>query len=250
MKIALCLGALVIFLGYIQLPYLPPPENAPVWMIVGLFSISTAPLVPFLLIIMKFFLGLSIGRSLADGIGALSAVLGLLLTLASVALSGAGMALSLWHGLTLTGAVVTSILLFSNKDQLTLKSPLVLVFSFAVLVGAWSLLTIPTIAFQAHKIANGRAYCIEPHGSQSGIMTLSGLRGLAFYTTASGFKSTSRWYFHGVLLVEDTADVLEAYNWSPRGMTFHRIEHPNRFIQNPLGVCIPRNGFLTSLSAF
>lgn len=250
MKIALCLGALIILLGYIQFPYSPAPEHAPLWMNAAMVAIFIAPFVPILGVITKFFLRLSISQPIAYGIGALSSVLGLFLTLVSVAFSGAGSALLFWHGLTLTGAVVASVLLLSNRFKLTPKSPSVLVFLCAVLVGAWSLLTVPAIVFQAHKLANGRAYCIAPHRSQADITALSEMRGLTFYTTSSGFKSTSRWYFHGVLLVEENADVLEAYNWSPRRLRFYRIERPRELIRTPLDVCTPRDGFLSRLSAF
>lgn len=153
-----------------------------------------------------------------------------------------GTGLAVMHGLSLTIAVVGSILLLSSQ---TMKITAVL--ALPVSVAMWSLASVAAITLQANNISNGRPFCLAPHSPNSDTQSFAQLRGLTFYSTSSGYKSTSRWYFHGILLVEAEGE-LEAYNWSPRRLAFHRIAQPQKFIVTPLTACTPQQDFWNTLS--
>jgi hypothetical protein len=64
------------------------------------------------------------------------------------------------------------------------------------------------------------------------------LRAFSFYTTRSGYKDSSRWYFHGLLIV-CRPDGEEVYNWSPRRLRFMRFERPHLLAVDPSWACEP-----------
>nr|WP_321511041.1 hypothetical protein [uncultured Celeribacter sp.] len=84
------------------------------------------------------------------------------------------------------------------------------------LISLWSLVAMALALNQISALTQGAPYCVARSGAP--IHSIADLRGLAFYTDETGFKSTSRWTFHGVLLTED-----QAWNWSPQRLRFDPI---------------------------
>jgi hypothetical protein len=78
---------------------------------------------------------------------------------------------------------------------------------------------------------------------------LEGLRGTRLFTTFTGYKSTSRWYFHAVLIV-DGEKGREYWNWSISRMRFERFYNPHRFVERPTHVCQPTPLFLSQTPWF
>ena len=113
-------------------------------------------------------------------------------------------------------------------------------------VAVWSLSVAAIIAISAQRIGDGRPYCLARHGDPGAVETLAALRGLSFRATRSGYKSTSNWFLHGILIVE-TGTLPEVYNWSPRRLRFDRLTEPGHLIVDPRGTCQPRMDFLASL---
>ncbi|MEP5758804.1 MAG: hypothetical protein ABJ327_05710 [Litoreibacter sp.] len=150
-------------------------------------------------------------------------------------------------GIALTIACGTSLLLISACGPATRRIA-GYIFLLPVLVGVWSLAAAPVTYFKAKHIAGDRPYCIGAHSHvEEELISLFALRGLNFYTTRSGYKFNSSWYFHGVLLVYQE-DGLEVYNWSPRAMRFDKVEKPDLLLVRPTLSCQPRNDFLRNLS--
>ncbi|QAY78437.1 hypothetical protein [Sphingosinicella sp. BN140058] len=95
------------------------------------------------------------------------------------------------------------------------------------------------ISIAAFHIAGGARHCLAR--SDDGPAPIDGLwdlRIFAFYTTGSGYKNTSRWYFHGLLVVGAPGG-REVYNWSPRRLRFDRLQRPDIFIHNVRAACEP-----------
>lgn len=111
---------------------------------------------------------------------------------------------------------------------------------------AWSLLSVPAVVYGANRIAAGNPFCIGRHAPASEITSIWDLRGFSFYTTASGYKSTSGWYFHGLVVVDGT-DGRQYFNWSPRGFRFDRIHHPERLAARVQDICEPTSAFWSKL---
>ena len=115
--------------------------------------------------------------------------------------------------------------------------------SIIVLITTWSIVSGISAAAQALDIASGRPYCIA-HTRPRPYVTLASIfdiRGTNFYTDVTGYKSTSRWYFHAVLVAGN-----DYWNWSIRSMRFDRIERPHRQF-DLVGACEPTRGFLARL---
>jgi len=108
--------------------------------------------------------------------------------------------------------------------------------SIAAIGATWSILTIPILLVDANFKSHGAPMCIARHdGVKSDLFW--GLRGFSLYTTASGYKSTSNWYFHGILIIEKD-EGHQYYNWSPRRMRFDKIDHPQHMMVS-LNTCKP-----------
>ncbi len=168
-------------------------------------------------------------------------------TLVLMALSGGGTELVVMHGTALTLACATSILLVSAVGQIA-RFVTFAVFGFPVLVGVWSLASVPFAYSSAVKTSANRAYCIGGHSTiERELGSVFGLRGLSLYTTRSGYKIGDTWHFHGLLLVEDDGD-LNVYNWSPRSMRFDVVARPRSLIASPFAACQPKNEFLKQLN--
>lgn len=244
MKVWLVVGALLIALGFTQVPIIPDNlGRGPIWGDALVWTIALAPLIPALTVLIRLQKSALPPKFFVLALATLVGAFGVLVSLLNAALSGVGTSLALMHGLSLTIAVVGSILLLSSR---TMKIAVVLTIPVAVAI--WSLASAAAITLQANKISDGRPFCLAPHSPNSDIKSFAQLRGLNFYSTSSGYKSTSRWYFHGILLVEIDGGI-EAYNWSPRRFAFHRIGQPQKFIATPLTACTPQPDFWDTLSA-
>ena len=154
------------------------------------------------------------------------------------------------------------LLVFSWPRQLRSpisKSPMKLTparwLAIAPIVGVmfWSVRSAISAADQAHSIAAGRPYCIAtPEAASSGrsygpICGVEELRGVRLYTWATGYKSTSHWYFHAVLVVGEAAP-FEYWNWSIRRMKFERFIEGPRLVVTVKSACEPVESFLSRLS--
>lgn len=107
---------------------------------------------------------------------------------------------------------------------------------------ALSLLGAFVVVGQSIVIADGRPFCVARHDTESAVGSLGAVRLFSFYTTRTGYKSTSRWWFHGVLTVEGAAG--ERYsNWSPRLFRFDRIERPYVQLNSVTELCEPSTSF-------
>lgn len=116
-------------------------------------------------------------------------------------------------------------------------------------LGLWSLLGLAWVIYQTETIASGRPYCLAVQGKSGSVKSFAALRYFSFYTDNSGYKSNSRWYFHGVLLVSDVSGY-EAYNWSLRKLDFDSLAHIKRQVIDPNTACMPRLNFLSSLRLY
>lgn len=156
------------------------------------------------------------------------------------------------------------VLVFSWARQLRLPvpgSPMrmspVRWLAFMPIVGVtlWSLGVGVSAADQAKRIANGRPYCIAtttaaaPKRDYGPIQSLEELRGVRLYTWATGYKSTSSWYFHAVLIVGETQP-FEYWNWSIRRTQFEPFVEPEGFHVTLKDACRPVASFLSHLSWF
>ena len=179
-----------------------------------------------------------IPRLLARILAGFSVVLGLFLTLASGAF-GPFTDTQALHGVSLTMALASSFLIWSGlngKPQPSWAAKIGI--SVATVTALWSLLTVPVVLVQARTISDGAPYCIAEHAENSPVKALYELRGFSFYTTKTGYKSTSAWYFHGLMIV-DYPEEQRVYNWSPRRWRFDQIERPDGFIKPVRNVCTP-----------
>ena len=245
MGVFLAVGALLIAAGFLPAPLFPKGwATGSLWVDILAGTIVFSPLVPILAVLIRCAMGATFNRVSLSVLAAVAGVIFAVLSVLNAALSGAGAGLALVHGISLTVVVAGSILLLSAGSAPRKIGLFALIFP--VVVAIWSLGSAVAVAFQADKIANGRAFCLAPHRAHSDVVSFAQLRGLSFYSTSTGYKSTSRWYFHGILLVENAND-LEAYNWSPRRLAFQRIERPERLIVSPLNVCTPKSDFLGKL---
>ncbi|WP_172978460.1 hypothetical protein [Ruegeria sp. THAF33] len=143
------------------------------------------------------------------------------------------------HGVTLTTAVAASFLFWSGSGGQPQPSLVAKIgISIGTIAALWSLLTVPMILVQAHFIADGAPYCIAEHSKNAPVEAVRDLRGFSFYTTATGYKSTSKWYFHGLMIV-DHPDAQRVYNWSPGRWRFDLVERPDAMLVSVRNVCVP-----------
>ncbi len=174
---------------------------------------------------------------------------GALLTLIAAALSGPGAAIVSIQGGLLTVAIASSILLMVLDAQNRFVGKLALFgISLPAAAAIWSIASIFAVTIQSVQIARGDPFCVAQHGSYGGpITSVTELRGFEFYTTRSGYKSTSRFFFHGVLRVE-TLEGNAYYNWSPRRFRFDQVPIEADFIVSLRSSCTPKADFWGSVS--
>lgn len=219
--------------GYLQDP---PKNNALLF-----WAVWALPMVPCVLLMVPF----TIGRSTAAAVilAVLCIVVGIPLTIILAAVSGVGAEHVLLFGLTLTIALVGWSLLLSRGFERTGR----FMAGVGAVIGLWSLLNVGLVAWQARLVAKNNAYCLAHHANATApVKSLAELRGLSFFTTRSGYKLSSKWYFHGVLIVEEPRGQA-VYNWSPRRLSFDLIERPDVMLVKVTGACQPKSRFLQDL---
>ncbi len=87
------------------------------------------------------------------------------------------------------------------------------------LISLWSLTAMARAVTQIATLTKDAPYCVARSGAP--ITSIADLRGLAFYTDETGFKSHNYWTFHGVLLTET-----HEWNWSATRLRFEPIPEP------------------------
>jgi len=114
------------------------------------------------------------------------------------------------------------------------------------------------VVIQTLRIADGHPYCIamadtdkitrrsSPYGYGT-IRNWEILRGSRFSTTKTGYKSTSKWYYHAVLIVGRQSGEREYWNWSISRLNFHKIQRPDLKIATPINGCQVRDSFFSKL---
>jgi hypothetical protein len=129
-----------------------------------------------------------------------------------------------------------------------------------LLVPTWSLASAINVATQASVIGYGKRYCVatttaaiskrQKGGRQddySAIASRSELLGTRLYTTETGFKSNSGWYFDAILIVESDMGGRDYWNWSIGSMRFERLAQNRKYVVPPYTACQPRANFIASL---
>lgn len=207
---------------------------------IGVWAAPVVPLGLWLLLLTPYRLP----NIVAAVFAVMVTVMGLALSTLVAAFSGAGSLIALVHGLSLTAAVTGWMFLARQTGGGWVSRGLA---ATGALVGMWSLASAGVVAVQAASLADDRAYCLAHHTTgESPVSSFADLRGLSFYTTQSGYKTTSHWFFHGVLLI-DANDFQEVWTWSHSNMRFDRLERPKDFAASPLGACTPSENFLSKL---
>lgn len=243
-RYAVLFGAAIIGFGFIPIPLTDASLPKATWLE---WFIAILPVMPFAILALSIISRRRIPVVLAVALALVLFCAGALATFVMMVLSGGGTEMVILHGMALTLACSTAILLASALSKRAMSVAFG-VYVFPTLVGVWSLAMAPIAYSSAVEAAANRAYCIGEHSSiERELRSIFGLRGLSFFTTRSGYKIGDTWYFHGVLLVEDDSG-LSVYNWSPPGMRFNVVERPGSLIANPFAACQPRNGFLEELN--
>ena len=249
LKLYFIVAGIVITLGFTSAPIIPRNlDRGPIWLNLLVWLVAISPLLPLMIALIHAALRAPANKLLSKGLAVLFGIWGTLISLLFAAFSGTGTSIVLIHGLALTVAMVASLLLLSApRNSSPLKAKPLLAMIGPTIVAIWSLASLGAIVWQARTLSGNRPYCLAPHTpSASNIQSIAQLRGLAFYSTLSGYKSTSRWYFHGLLIVEKDGN-REIYNWSPRRMRFDLVEHPERLVVPPTNACTPQEGFFKTL---
>ena len=245
-RYAALVGAVIIALGFLPIPLTVPPQAQAIWFV---WLIVVSPLFPLALLAVSFVSGRKLPVKFAVAFAVVVLGVGIFVTLILSAFAGGGARMAMLHGTALTIACAATFLLVSSVGP---KARLLAAraFAFSVFVGLWSLVAVPLAYASAVKSASGKAYCIGHHSPiPSELAAIQGLRGLFFYTKLSGYKSTSEWYFHGLLLVEEDAGI-SVYNWSPRRLQFQAVERPQLLTASPFHACVPRHNFLHEIDLF
>ena len=243
-RYAALLGAAIIGCGFIPVPLTDASLPKATWLE---WFIAILPVMPFATLALSIISRRRIPTALSVALALVIFCAGAFATFFMVALSGGGAEMVILHGMALTLACTTSILLASALKKRAMSVAFG-VYVLPTLVGAWSLAVVPLAYSSALKVSANRAYCIGEHSPvQRELRSIFGLRGLSFYTTRSGYKIGDTWYFHGLLLVEEDSG-LNVYNWSPRSMRFNVVGRPGSLIANPFAACQPKNGFLEELN--
>lgn len=248
MLIVLLTCAALIFAGLIQPMDTKLFEEAMDVGAAALLLAWFAPALPAAMVILRIALPRPVSPALIWPLAIAVLLIGLFLTLASTAFSSPhSTLLSVTHGGVLSVAGASSVLCLaigrigSNGARLAFSG-----LALSAAAAAWSLLSVPSVLFQANRISAGHPSCISHHGPSSEVSSIWDLRGFSFYTTDSGYKSSSGWYFHGILIVEGN-DGRQYFNWSPRRFRFDRIERPERFIAPLRNLCVPSSAFWSEL---
>ena len=220
---------------------------------IGVFSLLAlmvwaAPLVPLIAILTERLRKTPVSPVLAKSASIAVHLSGFLLTLifSAFATPKSGLVV-MYHGGALSLGVAASLLFLGGKRLGPFAARAALSgIVVATVTALWSILSAVIVLGHANRLAGGAPLCIAHHGPWVKIRSIWDLWGFSLYTTDSGYKSNSGWYFHGVMIVEND-DGRQYFNWSPRRMQYDRIEHPGRFIAPLHNVCEPSLEFWSEL---
>lgn len=242
-------GALLIFLGYTDfsaIAHLGSGTDSGLLLRSILTLIVLAPVFPVLAALILRLTDRRLARPVALVSAAVTGIVGAFLSFIAMAFSSAGELITLIHGVTLTLALVVSILLLGPAASEAGRVVIQRMFYAPVIVSVWSIAAAFVVVASATLIAAGNPFCLAVHGDRKPVASLADLRGLSFITTRSGYKDSSRWYFHGVLLVaEPTGTTVR--NWSPRRLSFSQVAEPGILLDDPSKECEPTRQFLRRL---
>ncbi|MEP0963030.1 MAG: hypothetical protein ABJG75_14635 [Roseobacter sp.] len=184
-RYAALIGAAIVALGFVPVPLTDPSMLKAAWFE---WSIAVLPLLPLAILTLAVVSRRRMPVVLATVLALVVLSTGVLVTFVMMALSGGGTEIVTLHGIALTFACATSILLISKIGKKT-RSVLCGVFMLPVLVGVWSLAMVPLAYSSAVEISSSRAFCIgEQSPIEKELGSIVGLRGMSFYTTRSGYK--------------------------------------------------------------
>ena len=164
--------------------------------------------------------------------------LGVAITMLS-AIVGAGSNLTIANGLILILGITAMVRHLERAGQCRTAFKGLAIAAFGAV---WSLGAGLAAGIGAVTLAGDAPYCLATQSLAGPVQSLAALRGLSFYTNQSGYKSTSHWFFHGILIVADPQGDTY-YNWSPRHLRFEGLSNPDRQIASPLHICTPIPGF-------
>jgi hypothetical protein len=198
------------------------------------FALALAPLLPLTIVLIRIARR-PLHPTTATVFCILTLMLGTFFTLATAAFTGAGTLITLIHGTALTLATAAT---FIGAASHRMRPITTIAITLPTLAAVWSLASIPFTLASAHRIAAGAPFCIARHDAPGAITSLWDLRAFTFYTTASGYKDSSLWYFHGLLIAQRPAGPAY-YNWSPRLLRFDPILRPADLNVPPMGACQP-----------
>jgi vacuolar-type H+-ATPase subunit I/STV1 len=237
--------------------FLPHPRDwvlldGDAWRAWGVLSLGAigqlAVFVPFALALLIAVRGARPLVLTAGLLAGLALFLGLLVSLVTALFSGGGAAVVLLKGVLLTMAAVGT-LLWAARDDLASRGRRLArhVLLIPAAAAAWSLACVPAVMAQASRLAQDAPFCVARHEpGPSPVRSLWDLRGFSLHTAPSGYKGTSRWYCHGLLVV-DSPEGERLFNWSPRRMRFDPIDRPDLFTASLQNVCTPQGRFWRSL---
>lgn len=215
-----------------------------------LFSLFLT-LAPFIAIKIRSKKSNYMSRSLAGIIIVITLIIGFMLTLLSAAFSGAGAKFVLVHGSLVTLIVTTSV----AHLVATPHRGLIGIFSnvsmfLATFAATWSIISMFMVIINVEKTANQRPFCIAHHSSHATpVKSIAELRGFSFYTVSTGYKDSSKWYFHGVMVVANE-DGDQYYNWSPSSSKFDERKRQHLLIVRIENSCTPKQNFWRTLRIF
>lgn len=215
----------------------------PAVFVAALWGVIIAPFLPLACALMARYAPLRLPGVVLVAGTICTAVLGALITL--IAMMDGISAFVFLEGSTLTLAVAGGLQMLGGTAGS--RKIAALLMALPTLTGLWSLATVPAVALSALRLADGRPYCIGHHGVQGPLESWAELRGLSLYTTRTGYKSTSHWYLHAVLIVQEKGGT-SVWNWSFGAMSFTPLPHPGRLLVSAGSECTPEPGFLAALA--
>lgn len=195
--------SLLIVFGFILNPMPSLSAESPEYRLIAALCLL-APTVPLLIYLRRIALPRTAAPTRAKAGAILCLLFGLVLTFFYLfAGSSASTDISELHGVSLTLAAASSVLWLDFEHlQRRWKILTVAGLCFAGFAAAWSLSLVPAVVIRTNQVADGHPFCLARHGPAEPIESFWELRGFSFYTTWTGYKSTSTWYYHGILIVD------------------------------------------------
>lgn len=213
-------------------------------------AVQVSPAIPLVLCLIYAFSIFRLNIAWTITFSVIIGLVGALLTLSVAAFSGPGFEIVFAQGTSLTLAIVGGVLLLTAKLDEWAKTRVMAVsgLTAGILAALWSLFSAVSVVYQTVQLTQGLPFCLAYHSNEiAEIEAFSDLRGFSFYTTKTGYKDSSSWFFHAVLIV-DTENEIRLYNWSPRNLRFYPVKLRSRLII-PIGnSCLPQADFWRKMS--